>query len=115
MGLVARVIEEAGVSTAVLSAIPELTTSVGAARVVGIGYPGSVPLGVPGDADGQRTLLLSSLEAAFAVAEPGARIDLPFEWPEGARPPKPPELPPIAKAIMRKPWLLLNLMRGEIP
>ena len=115
MGLVARVIEEAGVSTAVLSAIPELTVSVGAPRVVGIAYPGSAPLGLPGDARGQGAVLRASLEAAAALAVPGSRVDLDFVWPAGARVPKPPELPPIAKAIMKRPWLFMNLLRGEIP
>jgi D-proline reductase (dithiol) PrdB len=115
VGLVARVIEGAGVSTAVHSAIPEVTLSVGAPRVVGIAYPGSVPLGLPGDAPGQRAVLRASLEAAAALTVPGSRVDLDFSWPAGARAPKPPEPPPIAKAIMKRPWLFLNLLRGAIP
>ncbi len=115
MGLVARVIEEAGISTAVHSWIPELSVSVGSPRVIGIGYPGSVPFGVPGDADGQRAVLRASLEAAAEIRSPGARIDLGFEWPAGARVPKPPKPPPIASAIKRRPWLYLKMLRGEIP
>lgn len=115
MGLVARVIEAAGVSTALHSAIPELSVSVGTPRVVGIGYPGSAPLGLPGDARGQVQVLRASLEAAAAMIRPGERVDLPLEWPADARVPKPPELPPIAKAIMKRPWLFLKLLNGEIP
>lgn len=115
MGLVARVLEEAGIATAVLSPIPELTTSVGVPRVVGIGYPGSVPLGPPGDGEGQRAILRAALETAAGMTEPGARVDLPFQWPEGARIPRPPTPPPIARAIMKRPWLFLKLLRGEIP
>ncbi len=115
MGLVARVIEETGIPTAVLSSIPELTTSVGAPRVIGIGYPGSLPFGLPGDADGQRAVLRASLEAAFAVKEAGGRFDLDFEWPSEARLPRPRTPPPIAKAIMKRPWLYLKLLKGEIP
>jgi D-proline reductase (dithiol) PrdB len=115
VGLVARVIEAAGVSTAVHSTIPELTVSVGAPRVVGIGYPGSAPLGLPGDADGQRAVLLASLRAAFGVVEPGGRVDLAFEWPQDRPVPRPPRPPPIARAIIRRPWLYWNLLRGEIP
>ncbi len=115
MGLVGRVIEEAGISTAVHSWIPELSVAVGSPRVIGIGYPGSLPFGLPGDADGQRAVLQASLEAAAGMRTPGERADLEFEWPAGARVPKPPKPPPIAREIKRRPWLYLNLLRGDIP
>ena len=115
MGLVARVVEEAGVSTAVHSWIPEVSVSVGAPRVVGIGYPGSVPFGLPGDAEGQRAVLRSSLEAAAAMAEPGGRFDLEFVWPRDRRVPKPPRPAPIVSAIKRRPWWYLRLLRGDVP
>lgn len=115
MGLVARVIEEAGVSTALHSWIPELSVAVGSPRIVGIGYPGSVPFGPRGDRDGQRAVLRASLEAAAGMRVPGERVDLPFEWPETVRVPKPPKPPPIANAIMKRPWLFLKLRDGDIP
>ena len=115
MGLVARVIEAAGIPTAVHSWIPELSESVGAPRVVGVGYPGSVPFGLPGDHEGQRDVLLASLEATALIRESGGRVDLPFEWPTGTRVPKPPKPPPITRAIMKRPWLYLKLRSGEIP
>ncbi|MCP4201012.1 MAG: hypothetical protein GY769_03670 [bacterium] len=95
--------------------MPELTAAVGAPRVVGIGYPGSLPFGEPGDAEGQRAVLRASLEAAAKLREPGRRLDLPFEWPEKARIPRPPKPPPITRAIMKRPWLFLKLLKGEIP
>lgn len=95
--------------------MPELSVSVGAPRVAGIGYPGSVPFGLPGDAEGQRSVLRASLEAALSIEEPGGRVDLAFEWPANRRTPKPPEPPPIAKAIMKRPWLYLKLLNGDIP
>ena len=115
MGLVAREVEAAGIATVVLSWIPELTVAVGAPRVVGIGYPGSVPFGLPGDADGQRAVLRAALEAGVAATEPGGRVDLPFEWPTDARIPKPPTPPPIAAALKRRPWLLRRLVQGDLP
>jgi D-proline reductase (dithiol) PrdB len=115
VGLVARVIEAAGVSTAVHSWMPEISTSVGSPRVVGIGYPGSLPFGLPGDAEGQRAVLRASLESAAALTDPGARVDLTFEWPQANRVPKPPKPPPIATAIMKRPWLFMNLVSGKIP
>ena len=98
-----------------LSAIPELTMSVGAPRVVGIGYPGSLPLGQPGDRAGQLQVLQAALEAAVSVTEPGMRVDLPFEWPVDARKPRLPKPPPIASAIKKRPWLFFKLLKGDIP
>ena len=115
MGLVSRVVEAAGVSTAVLSWMPELSTAVGTPRVIGIGRPGSVPFGLPGQADLQREVLRAALRTAARMTTPGERIDLAFEWPADAREPKPPEPPPIARLVARRPWLLRNLMSGEIP
>lgn len=115
MGLAARKIERLGIATAVLSWFPEYPVAVGAPRVVGIGYPGSVPFGLPGDSAGQRAVLRAALEAAAGLPAPGQRVDLPFEWPSGVRVPKPPKPPPITRAIVKRPWLLLNLLRGDIP
>jgi hypothetical protein len=115
VGLVAREIEARGVATAVLSWFPEYAVAVGAPRVVGIGYPGSVPFGLPGDVEGQRKVLRAALEAAFGMGLPGQRVDLDFAWPAGARVPRPPRLPPIARAIMKKPWLFLKLLAGDVP
>ncbi len=108
-------IEKAGVATGVHSWIPELATGTGAPRVVGIGFPGSVPFGLPGDADGQRAVLEASLTALASMSEPGQRVDLPFSWPARTRVPKPPQPPPIARLIMRRPWLFLKLMNGDLP
>ena len=115
MGLVAREVERAGIATVVLSWIPELSVAVGAPRVVGIGHPGSVPFGRPGDADGQRAVLRGALEAGAGMTRPGDRVDLPFEWPSDARVPSPPSPPPIASAIKRRPWLLARLIQGNPP
>lgn len=108
-------IEEAGIATAVHAWVPEIAVGVGTPRVVGIGFPGSVPFGLPGDAEGQRAVLEASLTTAAGLSEPGARVDLPFRWPAGARVPRPPKPPPIARAIMKRPWLYLKLVNGEIP
>jgi len=115
VGLVAQVIERAGIPTGVHSWIPELSESVGSPRVVGVAYPGSVPFGLPGDQEAQRAVLQASLEATARMREPGERVDLPFEWPARTRVPKPPTPPPITRAIMKRPWLYLKLRSGEIP
>lgn len=117
MGLVANVVEAAGVATACLSLIPPLTRNTGAPRVVGVAHPMGMPMGRPGDADGQRTVLRAVLEAAAAMSRPRSYTELPFVWPErrsaAMREPDPP--PPIAQLLTKKPWLLPRLAGGRIP
>jgi D-proline reductase (dithiol) PrdB len=117
VGLVQRELEAAGIATVSLSMIPELTRATGAPRVAGIPYPLSRPLGAVGDADGQRAVLRATLALLAEASEPGTVRYLPFLWPESdrvARKHRGP-LPPIAKLIMKKPWLFFRFVSGEIP
>jgi hypothetical protein len=98
-----------------LSWLGDFTTSVGAPRVAAIDYPGSQPLGPPGDADGQRAVLRAALALLEQLEAPG-RVELPFVWPAGVRPyDKPRRPPPIARHIVKRPWLLRNLLVRKIP
>jgi len=109
--------EAAGIATVSLSVLPAVTASVGAPRVAGIAYPMGVPLGLPGDAGGQRAILEAALRVLATARAPGEIVSLPFEWPtplEEVRYPAA-EPPPIAQLIRRRPWLYLQLLRGEIP
>jgi D-proline reductase (dithiol) PrdB len=115
VGLVQRVLEQAGVATISLSPIPALTAAVGAPRVAAIAHPLSCTVGAVGDAAGQRAVLRATLEALATIETPGTVVDLPFVW-SGPRvrglPRKP---PPIARLMLRKPWLLAKLLAAEIP
>jgi hypothetical protein len=117
VGLVANAIEAIGTATCCLSMIPPLTRATGAPRVVGVSYPMGRPIGRPGDTDGQRAVLRSTLEAAVVMVEPGSYTELPFEWPEprsqAIKDPNPP--PPIAQLLARKPWLIPRLIPGHLP
>jgi hypothetical protein len=117
VGLVANVIEDAGIPTACLSMIPPLTRATGAPRVVGVAHPMGLPFGAPGDADRQGAVLRGALEAAAAMTAPRSYAELPLVWPEprsqAIRHPDPP--PPIAQLLARKPWLLPKLASGDIP
>jgi hypothetical protein len=109
--------EAAGVATVTLSTLPDFTRSVGAPRVAGIAYPMGMPLGAPGDADGQREVLKAALRVLEEAPTPGEILRMPFEWPEplhkvkwtGEAP------PPIANHIKRRPWLFPRLVSGDIP
>lgn len=117
MGLVQRVLEAGGISTVSLSMIPAFTAAVGVPRLAAIAYPLSRPLGRPHDAEGQRAVLRAALAVLASATGPGTTVELPFVWPEsrseagrGAA-----VHPPIAQLITRKPWLLVKLLRGDIP
>lgn len=115
MGLAQREIEAAGIATITLSSLPEVTASVGAPRVAAIGYPLGLPLGKPGDREGQTAVLQALLIALEQIREPGGVVHLSFEW--DGKPPRlePPEPPPIAQLLMRKPWLYPKLVAGQFP
>jgi D-proline reductase (dithiol) PrdB len=80
VGLVARVIEEAGISTVILNMIPAYQRSVGAPRVAAISHPFGRPYGDVGDADTQRAVLLAALRVLETATMPGEIVPLPFRW-----------------------------------
>lgn len=82
MGLVARVVEEAGVSTVVVSTGRDLSAQVKAPRTVFVNFPMGNPFGRPFDAAQQRRILLDALHALESVEVGGELIDLPYEWGE---------------------------------
>jgi hypothetical protein len=115
VGLAAREIEKAGMSTVVLSVMPEVTAATGAPRVVGVSRPPGCPLGDPGDAGGQRAVLRAALEALEHIEKPGGRLDLDVQGPPRGQRYHPAEMVPIVALIRRKPWLAAKLLSGDIP
>ena len=117
MGLVANVIEAAGIATVCLSLIPPLTRGTGAPRVVGVAHPGGLPLGLPHDDRGQRDVLRATLQTAAAMTVPRSYVELDHRWPErrSVAIREPAEPPPIAQLLTRRPWLLPRLISGDIP
>lgn len=97
--------------------IPDFTRSVGSPRIATISYPMAHPLGAPGDREGQMAVLKATLRALEEAGEPGAVIELPFEWPERRSQihTEPDEPPPIVKLLSRRPWLVAKLLSGDIP
>lgn len=100
-----------------LSNIPDLTGAAGAPRIAGIEFPIGLTLGLPDDADGQTAVLQETLRAIERIATPGGVIHLPFEW--AGTPPdvstEPPVPPPIARYLMKRPWLLPKLLSRDVP
>lgn len=102
MGLAARVLEEAGFATVILTPTPEFNRAVGIPRTVALEYPFGRPIGEVEDIDGQRQVLMATLAFLEEAPGPGQVKHLPFEWPEDPRDTHwhPPEMSPIVKAYL---------------
>jgi len=81
VGLVARVVEEFGIPTVVVSTGRDLSAQVRPPRAVFVNFPMGNPFGKPSDSHQQRTILLDALHALDSIHEGGAMLDLPYEWP----------------------------------
>lgn len=82
MGLVARVIEAAGIPTVTLNMIWAYQRLVGMPRVAAIEHPFGRPFGDVGDQATQRAVLRAALHTFETAREPGHVEHLPFVWPE---------------------------------
>jgi hypothetical protein len=104
-------------STITLSSIPDLTAAVSVPRLAAIEHPLGYLLGQPGDQEGQRVVLRSTLHALAEMTRPGSVTHLAFEWPESARrlSARPPKAAPISRYLLRHPWLIPNLFSRNIP
>ncbi len=82
MGLVCRVVEQAGISTVCLSTGRDLTAQVKPPRSLFVNFPMGNALGAPFDTETQTAILRACLDMAASDCEPGALIDLPYRWPQ---------------------------------
>lgn len=73
MGLVAGVLERAGIATVVLSCLAEITEQVRPPRWIDLPYPLGFPVGPPGRVAEQRRTLLVALNMLTEVGPPSPR------------------------------------------
>ena len=104
MGLAARLIEENGFATIVLTPMPEFHNSVGIPRTAALEYPFGRMLGQVNDVEGQREVLRETLAALENADKPGTIRHLPFVWPEAPKETDwhPPHISPIIKQNLDK-------------
>ena len=104
MGLVARVIEAAGIPSVTLNMIWPYQRLVGMPRVAAIEHPFGRPYGDVGDVETQRAVLLAALAVFATAAEPGHVEQLPFVWHEPPEETKwhPDEPSPIIALIQKR-------------
>ncbi|HLC01443.1 MAG TPA: hypothetical protein VJK02_00270 [Anaerolineales bacterium] len=80
MGLIARVMEEAGLSTVCLTMRREVAENVIPPRALFVPFPLGAPLGPAGDIETQRGVLLELLGVLDQATEPGTIIDSARLW-----------------------------------
>ena len=80
MGLIAREIEQAGISTISLFNYRPHAECVLPPRTVNLDYPFGAQWGPPNAKDMQRKLVEDVLAALVEIRMPGTIIDLPYTW-----------------------------------
>jgi hypothetical protein len=80
VGLLAREIEAAGVTTSALALVKEVAIAAHAPRFLYLHWPFGHALGEPGNVAQQRTVLHDLLTMATSAPRPGLVVELPYRW-----------------------------------
>ena len=80
MGLIARVLEEAGIATVCIMMRREVAENVKPPRLTFVKFPFGAPLGPAGDMETQRGVILEALSVLTTVIEPGTIVDSLRAW-----------------------------------
>ncbi len=80
MGLIARVVEEAGIPTLCMSSALDITQAVKPPRAVFVNFPLGHQTGKPNDPELQRRMVVDALRAFETIVSPGTIVELPYVW-----------------------------------
>ena len=80
VGLIARVVEEAGIPTLCMTSALDITLSVKAPRAVFVNFPLGHQTGRPNDPAIQRSIVRDAMRAFETISTPGQIIQLPYVW-----------------------------------
>jgi hypothetical protein len=83
--VLARVIEAAGISTVMVTIMPDLAERVGVPRAVGVEFPFGHTLGHAGDREEQMKVIGDALRVLREARQPGTVEHLPYDWPDFER------------------------------
>lgn len=83
VGLIQNVVEGRGISTISVSLKPEITLGVGVSRAGFLRFPLGHPVGEPGNAELQRSILLDLFEVLVDADAPNTVLELPYRWRRG--------------------------------
>ena len=82
MSLVARVLEQGGISTVTYTTARDIAAKAGNPRQIFLNYPLGNPAGRPHDPENQREVLRAGLKLLEEADRPGIIVDLPYVWSE---------------------------------
>ena len=80
MGLIQRVLDEAGLTTISLTTIASITRRIKPSRALFVEHPFGLVMGDVNDRERQRAVLAEMLQAADRIKQAGSIEALPFEW-----------------------------------
>jgi len=83
--VLARVIEAAGISTVLVTTVPDLAERIGVPRIVGVEFPFGHTLGHAGDGEEQTKVIRDALRVLRDARQPNTVEHLPYEWPDVER------------------------------
>jgi D-proline reductase (dithiol) PrdB len=78
--LVQRAIEEAGIPTIVIAALPPVVKQTGTPRAVAPRVPMGANAGAPNDKEMQTAIVKDTLEELIKITTPGTIVPLPYEY-----------------------------------
>lgn len=100
MGLIARHLEIAGISTMSMTSALDITRAVKPPRAAFLDFPLGHTTGRPGEPELQDAIVRAALNGLETISEPGTILTLPFVWPEGEGW----KSSPVAPAAARLDW-----------
>jgi D-proline reductase (dithiol) PrdB len=77
---VQRAIEEAGIPTIVIAALPPVVKQTGTPRAVAPRVPMGANAGAPNDKEMQTAIVKDTLEELMKITTPGTIVPLPYEY-----------------------------------
>ena len=80
VGLIARVVEEAGIPTLCMTSALDITNAVKPPRAVFVNFPLGHQTGKPNQPELQKRIVLDALHQFETIARPGTIVELPYIW-----------------------------------
>lgn len=81
MPVLARTLEQAGLSTVLITNMPYWAERQGAPRALAVEHPFGQPVGFPHDRPGQMKLLQAAFSLLETAQNPGTIVEYSDEWP----------------------------------
>jgi hypothetical protein len=80
VGLIQRMVEEAGVCTISMGNMADRMAYIKPPRALLVKFPRGSMFGEPGNVKRQRSIIIDVLNALKIMTEPGAVKELPYQW-----------------------------------